>query len=98
MSLPKFLQPYLASYDLSKLDLTKVSVQREIITQVLNLGDPKTVKWVFESFSPKSIKGVVENPDRGVWFDDSICYWQKILGVSVKKGRYKEALINFNQT
>ena len=39
MSLPKFLQAYLPSYDISKMELSDQEDAKEIITQILNYGD-----------------------------------------------------------
>ena len=50
MFLPKFLQPYLASYDLSQISKSDKEMKKEIITQILNLGDKQAIKWVFENY------------------------------------------------
>jgi len=57
MALPKFLQPYLASYDLSELDIKK---DRElIITELLNKGDSRALSWLGKTCSQKEIKEVI---------------------------------------
>lgn len=93
---PDFLQPYLASYDLSKLDISDPDVSQEIITEVLNKGDRKAVVWVFANFSENQIRSVVNNPIPGTWIESSLLYWQKILGVNTPSPNFREALLNLN--
>ncbi|PIP57310.1 hypothetical protein COT08_01660 [Candidatus Woesebacteria bacterium CG07_land_8_20_14_0_80_44_9] len=93
MAVPKFLQPYLASYDLAKLDAKDLNVSREIITKVLNLGDIKAVGWVFENYTLAKIREVVKNPQRGVWNEESLNYWKNILKVD-EIDNYDKAIMN----
>lgn len=93
---PVFLQPYLASYDLSKLELSDPDVGQEIITEVLNKGDKKAVAWVFSNFPESQIRSVIKNPTPGTWVESSLSYWQKILGVDSLSGNFKEAILNLN--
>jgi len=81
MALPKFLQPYLASYDLAKLDKNTQAVRQELITQILNSGDDKAVRWLFKTYSQKTIKNAISHPKRGTWFKNSLSYWQRMLGI-----------------
>jgi hypothetical protein len=83
MALPKFLQPYLASYDLSRLDKNDPAVRQELITQILNSGDDKAIRWLFQTYSKKTIKNAIRHPKRGNWFKDSLSYWQRILGIKI---------------
>jgi len=91
MSLPKFLQPYLASYDLKKLDSDSDGVKKEIVSQILNLGDKRSVGWLFSNYSGDDIKNILKSPSRGSWYEESLNYWQKILGVNAN-GQNKNAL------
>jgi hypothetical protein len=97
MSLPKFLQPYLASYDLSRLDKNSPAVAKEIITQVLNEGDEKAVNWVFDNFTLDQIRQSVSQPQRGVWFEESLNYWSKMLKINDIKNQ-SGAILNINPT
>ncbi len=81
MSLPIFLQPYLPSYNVEHLDEDDETIANEIITQVLNLGDDKAVAWVFDNYNMDQIRGVVRNPERGVWNRKSLNYWSQILKI-----------------
>ena len=92
MSLPNFLQPCLASYDLKKMD-----VQRDkelIITEVLNKGDGEDLDWLCKTYTRKEIEEVVTSPRRGMWFKEILTYWQKILDIKIP--RFKRELAYFN--
>jgi hypothetical protein len=93
MTLPKFLQPYLASYDLSKLDKNSAQVAKEVISQILNEGNEKAVKWVFENYTLDRIRETIKHPQRGVWFEESLKYWSRILKIDKIEG-YSEAILN----
>lgn len=97
MALPKFLQPYLASYDLSKLDKDDAAVRQELITQILNSGDDKAVRWLFKTYSKKTIKDVLRRPKRGIWFKDSLNYWQKILGIKISSSLAQKAVFRLTR-
>ena len=45
--LPKFLQPFLWSYNLNVLDTSKQPDRQLIIQQILNHGDERATKWLF---------------------------------------------------
>lgn len=96
VKVPVFLQPYLASYDPSKLDVSNSEVSQEIITEVLNRGDSKAVKWVFSTFPTKRIMSVIQNPTAGTWLRSSLSYWQKMLGVNSSIDNFQKAILNLN--
>jgi len=93
MSLPKFLQPYVPSYDVSSFEKNDPGVAGEIITQVLNLGDEKAVNWVFDNYTLDEIRNVVKKPQKGVWNEESLNYWKEILKID-KVSDYKAAIMN----
>lgn len=93
MSIPKFLAPYLASYDLSKLDPDSDGVKKEIISQILNTGSFETIYWLFQKYTINDIKNVLIQPNRGSWTEKSLNYWQKILNVKSSNFLYKNALL-----
>ncbi|PJE68788.1 hypothetical protein COU96_02970 [Candidatus Shapirobacteria bacterium CG10_big_fil_rev_8_21_14_0_10_38_14] len=97
MALPNFLQPYLASYDLSKLNKDNSSVRKEVITQVLNSGDDKAIRWLFGTYSQKTIKNILHKPKRGAWFKDSLSYWQRILGIKIPFSLVQKAIFDLNR-
>lgn len=92
MALPSFLQPSLASYDLSKMD--KVRDKEIIITDVLNKGDGRDLEWLCKTYTLEEIKAVVASPQRGMWFREILTYWQRILDVKIP--RFKRELAYFN--
>lgn len=94
MALPSFLQPYLWSYDLSKMD--KKHHKETVITAILNLGDEKAAKWLFNNYSLRDIKSVLRNPRRGMWHKTSLLYWQKVLSVKASPFKQELAYINMN--
>lgn len=95
MALPNFLQPYIASYDVNKLDKEDSGIASELITQVLNLGDEKAVKWVFDNYTLDEIRETVRNPQKGVWNEESLNYWKVILKVE-DIANYDQAVMNIN--
>lgn len=94
MELPVFLQPYLASYDLSKLDLN--NDKKLIITEILNKGDGKGLKWLSENYSQEDIKQVVVNPIRGLWLKSVLRYWMKIFEINHNSEVFNSSTINLN--
>ena len=82
MALPKFLQSYLASYDLKSLEVKRD--KKLIITQVLNRGDDQALCWLSKYYSPQDIKQVVSSPTRGMWAESVLDYWLKIFGIKLE--------------
>ncbi|PIV01220.1 hypothetical protein COS54_01390 [Candidatus Shapirobacteria bacterium CG03_land_8_20_14_0_80_39_12] len=96
MTLPKFLQPYLPSYDVSQLQHNVSGVKKEIITQILNTGDSRAIRWLFNNYSLEDIKEIIRCPQKGVWFKNSLNYWTKILNIKISPFVYKKATFNLN--
>ena len=94
MALPKFLQPYLASYDISLLDKESPAVKKELFTQVLNSGDDQTTRWLFKNYSLEEIKSAVRSPQRGAWFKNSLNYWSKIFGIDIPSSQHRKAILD----
>lgn len=94
MAVPKFLQPYLASYDLTKLDLKRD--KDIIITELLNKGDGEALKWLVNRYSKTEIKKFVISPMRGMWLKSTLNYWLKVFGIKENKEKFREAVINLN--
>lgn len=92
--LPKFLQPCLWSYDLSRM--TPEEDKETIITQVLNFGDARAVKWLFKTYKLSEIKEVIKKPRRGLWFENAIDYWSKVLKVKVDPDYYKFCILDIH--
>ena len=94
MALPNFLQPYLASYDLTRMD--KKRDKKIIITEVLNKGDDIAIKWLGANYSLKEIKEVVSSPIRGMWLSEVLSYWLKIFDLKLSEDVFKRAVINLS--
>ena len=94
MALPKFLQPCLASYDLSKMD--KKLDKKTIITEILNKGDDVAVRWLGKNYTQEEIKEVVASPTRGMWLESILTYWLKIFDIKLSEDVFKRAIINLS--
>lgn len=77
--IPKFVQPFLWSYDINSLDLARD--KRRIITNVLNFGTKEATDWLFETYTKDDIKGCLINPLPGEWNNKSIAFWSFVMGV-----------------
>lgn len=94
MALPKFLQPCLASYDLSKMDTNES--KETIITSVLNKGNFRALTWLGKTYSRGEIERVVSSPTRGMWLRSTLLYWEKIFGIKLKKEEFERAILDLN--
>ena len=94
MSLPKFLEPFLPSYDISKMDLKDPDDKKLIIEAILNQGTMKEIKWLFKTYSLREIKNVVKNPARGCWDERALNYWTKIFDIKIPKIIYEVAIMS----
>ena len=77
--IPLFIQPFLWSYDVEKLDL--LQDKKRIITNILNLGTVQATKWLFETYSKEDIKEALINPLSGELSKKSINFWGLVLDV-----------------
>jgi hypothetical protein len=90
MKIPKSLQWLFWSYKIESLDLKRD--KDYIISQVLNYGTEKELKWLFKVYSEKEIKEVIKNPRRGVWFKKVLNFWIKIYNIKLKKEVFERAI------
>ncbi len=90
--LPKFLQSALWSYELKKLNIKKD--KNLIITQILNHGTWKQLKWLQDNYSFSEIRTVLRTSGRGAWYEDVLNYWSIILNLRLSKNRIGEALVS----
>lgn len=77
--IPKFVQPFLWSYDIRVLDLARD--KKRIITNVLNLGTKKATDWLFEAYTKEDIKDCLIHPLPGEWNNKSIVFWSLLMDV-----------------
>ena len=81
--IPKYIQPFLWSYDFKKID--KEKDKKRIITNVLNLGSQKATNWLFDNYTKKEIKEVLSDPLPGEWDKKSFNFWSIVLGIKINK-------------
>mgnify|MGYP001610870080 FL=1 len=94
MDVPKFLQPYLASYNLKKLDMN--NDKEIIITEILNKGDGRALHWLIKSYSKNDIKNILKSPLKGYWMKSILKYWLSIFGINLKQNKFNQAIINLD--
>lgn len=78
---PNFLQSALPHYDIKTVDLEKDKY--EIITEVLNHGTLKQLKWLHKTYSDREIKNVVKDPWRGSWWPKVLNFWTTIFNIKL---------------
>lgn len=94
-NLPKFLQSFLPSYDISQMELDNLEDKQEIITQILNYGNKKDIIWLFRTYSLKEIRDVISHPMRGCWREKVLNYWTKFFNIKLPKIIYEVAIFSF---
>lgn len=94
--LPKWLQGYLPSYDISKMSLDNPGDKEEIITQILNNGTMEDVVWLFKTYKSDEIKKVVATPMRGCWDERALNYWTKIFNIKIHPIIYGAAIFSLD--
>lgn len=77
--IPKFVQPFLWSYDIETMDLARD--KRRIITNVLNLGTKEATDWLFKTYTKEDIKDCLTSPLPGEWNNKSIVFWSLLMDV-----------------
>ena len=92
--LPKFLIPFLPSYDISKMELHDPYDKKLIIEAILNQGTMKEIKWLFKTYTLQEIKNVLRNPSRGCWDARVLNYWTKIFEIKLPKIIYEVAIFS----
>jgi len=96
MALPKFLQYFLPSYDISEMYLHNPYDKKLIIEAVLNRGTTKDIKWLFRIYTTREIKNVIKNPSRGCWDTRVLNFWTKIFGIKIHPIIYEMAILDLN--
>jgi hypothetical protein len=90
--IPRFVSPCLWFCNINKVDLLKD--KQMIITQVLNYGNEKRVRWLYSVYSEKDIKNVVSHPGRGLWFDKVLNFWERMLSIHIPKKTRQKAIFD----
>ncbi len=81
--IPKFVQPFLWSYDIKELNLSRD--KRRIITNVLNLGTKEATDWLFKTYTKEDIKDCLVHPLPGEWNNKSMVFWSFLM--NIKQGK-----------
>ncbi|MEA3273287.1 MAG: hypothetical protein U9Q72_01680 [Patescibacteria group bacterium] len=84
--LPKYLQPFLWSYEIAKLDPERH--KKRIITNLLNFGDTQAIHWLFKTYNRPEIKVAVVDFLPGEWNKKSLNFWR--LFFNIKKSKIQE--------
>ncbi|KKU82465.1 MAG: hypothetical protein UY10_C0032G0001 [Microgenomates group bacterium GW2011_GWA2_47_8] len=92
MSLPLYLQPSLWSYNLSTLDPKKSA--RTIITQVLNYGDERQLRWLFSVYDAETIREMLLHPSRGVWLREKLRKWLGAFHLMTDPLEFESAILD----
>ena len=77
--LPKYLQPFLWSYEIAKLDSERH--KKRIITNLLNFGDARAIQWLFKAYNRQEIKKNVINFLPGEWNKKSLNFWRLFFNI-----------------
>jgi len=86
VEIPRFLQPFLWSYDLSRLGLEKH--KNIIIKNILNMGNRRATDWLKKQYSEDEIQEVIRTSILSDWSKKSINLWTLIYKVAPKKTRF----------
>jgi len=79
--MPRFLKPCFWSYDFRRLD--RLRHAETVITQVLNYGDWRMVRWLLDTYEPSTMRYVVGHPHRGMWFPQALTLWTMLYGIKL---------------
>lgn len=88
--IPSFIAPCLWSYDVNEISLE--DDKELIITQVLNYGVWRDIKWLYSVYAEDDIRRVVSEPRRGLWFPRVLNFWETVLGVEISESMKERAL------
>ena len=85
--IPKYVRPFLWSYDIEKIDIEKH--KKRIITNILNLGSKKATDWLLNQYNRQDIMNVLMNPLPGEWSKKSLNFWSIVFGIKPKNTQRK---------
>ena|SRR3990167_4714963 len=72
--------------------------QNHIITQILNRGTWEAVRWAREFYGIAAIEQAVRQPQRGLWFPQTLNFWQKFFGFTLHPSLASKALFSLSPT
>ncbi len=89
--IPKSIKSILWPYDINDISLEED--KETIITQCLNYGTLKEVRWLFKAYGEEEIKKVVAHPKRGRWWRKVLNFWLLVLDINLPKEVFENAVI-----
>jgi hypothetical protein len=92
--IPQSLISLFWPYNLEELDLKRD--KELIVTQILNYGNWQDLKWLYSVYSEKDIKEVLSNPRRGMWFERTLNFWEKVLNLRIPKKIRQKAIFKIH--
>ena len=79
--IPSYIAGCLWSYDIATIN---IKADKElIITQVLNYGDWKALKWLYKVYPESQIKQVIKHPQRGLWIKQVLNFWLTMFKIKL---------------
>ncbi len=66
--------------------------RNQVIAQILNRGTWEAVRWACRFYGIETIERAVRQPQRGVWFRQTLNFWQKFFGFSLEPALVEKAL------
>ncbi len=85
-NIPDFLQPFLWSYDLSKMDMKRH--KKLIVKNILDFGTAEAIDWLKENYTESEIKEAIAQTTQAEWGKKSIHLWSFIYNSFPKKTRF----------
>jgi len=89
--IPKSIESILWSYDISNASFEQD--KETIITQCLNYGTLREVKWLFKTYGEEEIKKVIAHPRRGQWWRKVLNFWLVVLDINLPIEVFENATI-----
>ena len=80
-----FLQPFLWSYDLSQMDITRD--KQIIIKNILDYGTSDATTWLKDTYDERDIRFVIESTPLSDWGKKSISLWSLIYDAVPKNAQ-----------
>ncbi len=84
---PSFLQPFLWSYDLGRMDIERD--KNTIIKHVLDYGTAEATEWLQKNYNDADIRDTIATTPSSDWNRKSLALWQLVYNVRpTREGRF----------
>lgn len=84
--LPQFLQPFLWSYAIDKMDIDRD--KNIIIKNLLDYGTAEATEWLRTTYDKNDIREAIASSIAGDWSKKSLALWQLAYGVRPRDSRF----------